>query len=312
MRQIFTFRTMLTIRPLDKGGYYCIIVKREDGLRWSNGYATRLICRIRGNTIFTFPVGLQHAGDGNFFIIINQGNFKSLATPLGTDVSVALWENPNKLGVDIPDSVNDILKKKKYKNLFDLATDGKKRNLLFSVSSIKRYDKQQSKTIQWFDAFEQKLKDDEKKKKAKEKLKEIKQREKKTSQNKKKSLVSAKTSVVKASVVSTSPSEKTAAKVPKKTPQNSKNQNTENANVTKTTKYSKVEQADDSSGEDFDLPLTTLNKVVGNNRRKRNKENSQNEVAGESEVEFPVAKCFKENNDCDDERETIRKSSRNR
>lgn len=58
-------------------------------------------------------------------------------------------EDPNPLGIDLPETIEILLKQdNELKNKFYQLTDGKKRSVIVQISKVKDIDKQISKTIE--------------------------------------------------------------------------------------------------------------------------------------------------------------------
>ncbi|NJK83404.1 MAG: YdeI/OmpD-associated family protein [Saprospiraceae bacterium] len=97
----------------------------------------------------TFQCGLNHLGDGNFFIILGSKNLKEINKQFGDKVYFELTEDPNPLGVDMPEVLEAVLEQDQdLKAVFDSLTLGKKRNVIHSINKIKDIDRQIQKIIQ--------------------------------------------------------------------------------------------------------------------------------------------------------------------
>ncbi len=130
-----------------KGGYFYLKIDAEIIHQFQNKRHTRFICTL-DNTI-TFQCGLNHLGDGNFFIILSAKNLSAVGKTLGDNISFELREDPNPLGVEIPEVLEAILAQDEVmKAIFEGLTLGKRRGIIHSVNKIKDIDKQIQKTIQ--------------------------------------------------------------------------------------------------------------------------------------------------------------------
>ena len=108
---------------------------------------TRFICTI--NNTYTFQCGLNHLGDGNFFIILSSKKLSPIGKGLADVVTFELNEDPNPLGVDMPEVLAVLLEEDEYlKSKFENLTDGKIRSVIHYILKIKDIDKQIEKTIQ--------------------------------------------------------------------------------------------------------------------------------------------------------------------
>jgi hypothetical protein len=130
-----------------KGGYFYLKIESEIVNQFKNKRHTRFICTL--DKLVSFQCGLNHLGDGNFFIILSTKNLKSLDKTLGKKINFSLKEDPNPLGVDMPEVLETILEQDEaLKETFDDLTLGKKRNVIHSINKIKDLDKQVQKAVQ--------------------------------------------------------------------------------------------------------------------------------------------------------------------
>ncbi len=137
-----------SIRQLEKrqGGYYYLLVDAAVVDQFTRKRATRLLCSVDQKLVFR--CGLNHLGDGNFYIIVSTANLTVLGKLVGDPVSVELTEDPNPLGVDMPDVLQVLLDQDDDARLiFDRLTDGKKRSLIYALRPIKDIDKQVQKIL---------------------------------------------------------------------------------------------------------------------------------------------------------------------
>jgi Domain of unknown function (DUF1905)/Bacteriocin-protection, YdeI or OmpD-Associated len=124
-----------------KGGYFYLTIPAEVVNQFENKRQTRLICTI--NECFSFQCGLNHLGDGNFFIIIGSQKMKEIGRKLGDKVRFEVKEDPNPLGVDIPEVLEAMLEQdEELKNAFENLSLGKQRSVIFAIQKIKSIDKQ--------------------------------------------------------------------------------------------------------------------------------------------------------------------------
>ncbi len=130
-----------------KGGYYFLTINAEVVNEFKNGKHTRFVCNV--DKILAFSCGLNHLGNGNFFIILATRNVKSISKRAGDMVSFESREDPNPLGVKLPEVLTALLEQdESLKQKFDNLTSGKKRSLVHAISRIKDLDKQVAKTTE--------------------------------------------------------------------------------------------------------------------------------------------------------------------
>lgn len=129
-----------------KGGYFYFKIDAETVNKFEKGRATRLKCDIEGKV--SFSCGLNHLGDGNFFIIVATKHLKKLGKELNDKVNFEIYEDPNPLGVEVPEVLTVLLSQEpELKTKYDAITDGKKRSLIYSINKIKDIDTQVQKSI---------------------------------------------------------------------------------------------------------------------------------------------------------------------
>ncbi len=132
-----------TIKQLEqrKGGYYYLKIEAAIVGKLSNKRKTRLICTI--DNLVSYRCGLNHLGDGNFYLIVSGKRLKALGKNLGDLVAFSIEEDPDQLGVAIPEVLEVLLAQDpEAKSIFDVLTDGKKRSLIYAILKVKDLDKQ--------------------------------------------------------------------------------------------------------------------------------------------------------------------------
>lgn len=135
-----------TIKQLEKrkGGYFYLKIDAKIINQYSKKRATRMICNIDEKV--SYRCGLNHLGDGNFYVIVAGKYLKELNKELGEKVSYRIDEDPDQLGVEIPEVLIVLLEQDSdLKEVFDKLTDGKKRSLIYSFVKLKDIDKQVKK-----------------------------------------------------------------------------------------------------------------------------------------------------------------------
>ena len=139
------------IHQLEKrrGGYFYLELSAETVNQFKRKKASRLICTL--DKEISLSCGLNHLGDGNFFIIIAGRHLKKLGKKVGDRIDFEIKENPNPLGVEIPEVLQVLLEQDNdLKELFENYTDGKKRSLIFSIARVKDVDKQVQMILKFF------------------------------------------------------------------------------------------------------------------------------------------------------------------
>ncbi|MEO1055218.1 MAG: YdeI/OmpD-associated family protein [Bacteroidota bacterium] len=134
------------IKQLEKrrGGYFYLKISAEVVDQFPNKRKTRFLCTLDDQ--LTYQCGLNHMGDGNFFIIVSSKNLKSIGKGLGENISFELQEDPNPLGVEMPEVLEVLLAQDEELNTkFEKLSMGNKRHVIHSIIKIKDIDLQISK-----------------------------------------------------------------------------------------------------------------------------------------------------------------------
>lgn len=147
---MISYQEQQRIKQLEKrkGGYYYLKVDSDIVNEFSRKRATRMICTI--DDVVSYRCGLNHLGDGNFYIIVAGKYLDKLNKELGEEVNFKIEEDPDQLGVEVPEVLTVFLEQDLgSKTIYNKLTDGKKRSLIYSFNKIKDIDKQ-VKTIMDF------------------------------------------------------------------------------------------------------------------------------------------------------------------
>lgn len=143
------YKSQQIIEQLEKrkGGYCFLKIDAEVINQFKNKKYTRFLCTL--DKTLTFQCGLNHLGDGNFFIILSAKNLKAAGKSAGERINFELYEDPNPLGVEMPEVLEALLEQdEKAKATFETLTAGKKRSVIHSINKIKDIDKQVQKIIE--------------------------------------------------------------------------------------------------------------------------------------------------------------------
>jgi len=140
---MISYQEKQEIKQLEKrkGGYFYLKIEANIINQFSRKRATRMICTI--DTKVSYRCGLNHLGDGNFYVIIAGKYLKKLNKELGEEVDFKIEEDPDQLGVEVPEVLTVFLEQDlDSKVIYNKLTDGKKRSLIYSFNKIKDVDKQ--------------------------------------------------------------------------------------------------------------------------------------------------------------------------
>ncbi|MBB3697637.1 YdeI/OmpD-associated family protein [Flammeovirga yaeyamensis] len=138
-----TYSAEQIISQLDKrkGGYFYIKLDADIINQFEQKKKTRLICTLDNK--LTIRCGLNHLGDGHFYIILSKKNLELIHKKLGDTVHLHIKEDPDPLGVDIPKVLEILLEQDEViKQKFNQLTLGKRRSIIYQINRIKNIDKQ--------------------------------------------------------------------------------------------------------------------------------------------------------------------------
>lgn len=138
-----------------KGGYFFLRISAEEVTSFPRGKKTRLICTLDDEV--DIHCGLNHMGDGDFFLIVSSKYVKKLGKELGAEVAYVIKEDPNPLGVEIPEVLEALLAQDPIiKESWERFTDGRKRTLIYTIQRIKDFDKQVKAVVEFIEEEERK------------------------------------------------------------------------------------------------------------------------------------------------------------
>ncbi|MEM0998184.1 MAG: YdeI/OmpD-associated family protein [Bacteroidota bacterium] len=143
------------IRQLEpkRGAYFYFTLSAATVNEFSRQRKTRLICEVDGTV--EFRCGLNHLGDGNFFLILATRHLETLDKSLGDTVTFRVHEDPDQLGVDVPEVLTVFLAQDEpAQRIYERLTDGKKRALIYTINRVKNVDLQVKKIIKFLEEEE--------------------------------------------------------------------------------------------------------------------------------------------------------------
>jgi hypothetical protein len=99
----------------------------------------RVVCTLNGK--IEFQCALMPAGDGAYFINLNQKIRDTLNLKIGSEVEVSLVNDESQYGLPMPEEFNELLRMDDEGNaLFHALTPGKQRTLLHIIGTPKNAD----------------------------------------------------------------------------------------------------------------------------------------------------------------------------
>lgn len=148
----FEFTTRIAQLAQNRGAYFYLELSADTINQFEKKRHTRLICEIDNKV--TYSCGLNHLGNGNFFIILSKKNMKPLGKTVGEEVVFKIYEDPNPLGVAVPEVLQVLLDQDPdAKAIYEGATDGLKRSLIYYIKDIKDVDLQVKRILETLEKF---------------------------------------------------------------------------------------------------------------------------------------------------------------
>lgn len=124
-----------------KGGYFFLKIGADIIDQFEKKRHTRMICHLDKKV--SYRCGLNHLGDGNYFIIVATKVLQQLNKEVGDRVHFKIEEDPDQLGVEMPEVLSTLFTQDDVlKSIFDRLSDGKKRSLIYTMLKSKDIEKQ--------------------------------------------------------------------------------------------------------------------------------------------------------------------------
>lgn len=158
MKELYRFDTVMEMLDPIKGGYRCVFYDAKVVDRFPKGRKTRVILRI--DDVLELQCGLQSNGDGRYFSMIGRGRLEGHTYELGQPISVVVYEDPNQLGVELPEVLVELIAQDEIiERVWNKLSDGRKRTLCHTLQRIKDVDKQVRKAMDFLELEREKLAD---------------------------------------------------------------------------------------------------------------------------------------------------------
>ncbi len=140
-----SFTSVLT-NPASSLSWHYLPIEAKHAVKFGfTGNSRRVVCTLNGTE--TFQCALMPM-DGEFFIIINKKIRSRLGIEAGHSVKVELVKDTSKYGLPMPEEFEEVLAQDdEGRKLFEALTDGKKRTLIYNVSTVKDIDRRIHRAI---------------------------------------------------------------------------------------------------------------------------------------------------------------------
>ena len=152
----FEFTHRIGLLDKNRGGYCYLQVDAEVINKYENKRHVRLVIEI--DEKISWSCGLNHLGDGNFFIIVAKKHLKPLGKKAGDEVYFKIYEDPNPLGVEVPEVLQVLLDQDpEALAIYEGVSDGLKRSLIHYIKPVKDVDLQVKRILETLEKFRQML-----------------------------------------------------------------------------------------------------------------------------------------------------------
>ncbi len=140
-----SFESVLVHSANSFNWYYIPVEAKHAGILEFTGKSRRVVCTL--NNTETFQCALMPMS-GEFFIIVNKKVRTRLGLEANHNVKVDLIKDTSKYGLPMPEEFEEVLAQDdEGRKFFEALTDGKKRTLIYSVSTVKDIDKRIHRAI---------------------------------------------------------------------------------------------------------------------------------------------------------------------
>lgn len=156
MLELYRFDTIMDMLDPINESYRCIMYPAEVVKGFPKGAKTRVLVVIDDK--LHLQCGLQSNGDGRYFSMIGKGRLEGYTYEFGQKISVVVYEDPNPLGVEIPETLEALLEQDEIaERVWSKLTDGRKRTLCHNLHRTKNLDLQIEKALRFLELEQEKL-----------------------------------------------------------------------------------------------------------------------------------------------------------
>lgn len=140
IKPISPLKFKTTVGTLDSNVYnFHLVVPAKIYDQLTKDGKKRVLCTVNDNDYF--HAGLMPKGDGDYFIMLNKTRMKQFDLGAGQEVDIVLEKDTSKYGMKMPPEFEEVLGTDlKGLEWFEKLTEGKKRNLIHIVASVKNPD----------------------------------------------------------------------------------------------------------------------------------------------------------------------------
>ena len=131
--------------------HHVVCISNEVVANFPKGARTRVVLRINGQG--DIQCGLNTHSPGIRCMMVSKAHMKALDLMAGEKVAIEIFEDPNPLGVEIPEVLRALLEQDPIvAEVWARMTDGRKRTICHSTKSLKNVDLQVERALVFFAA----------------------------------------------------------------------------------------------------------------------------------------------------------------
>ena len=135
--------------------HHVVCISNEVVANFPKGARTRVVLRINGQG--DIQCGLNTHSPGIRCMMVSKAHMKNLGLMAGEKVAIEIFEDPNPLGVEIPEVLLALLDQDPIvAEVWARMTDGRKRTICHSTKRLKNVDLQVERALEFFAAEQEK------------------------------------------------------------------------------------------------------------------------------------------------------------
>lgn len=135
--------------------HHVVCISNDVVANFPKKHRTRVVLRINGKG--DIQCGLNTHSPGIRCMMVSKAHMKNLGMMAGEKVAIEIFEDPNPLGVEIPEVLLALLDQDPIvAEVWTRLTDGRKRTICHSTKRIKNVDLQVERALEFFAAEQEK------------------------------------------------------------------------------------------------------------------------------------------------------------
>jgi len=130
--------------------HHVVCISNDVVANFPKKHRTRVVLRINGQG--DIQCGLNTHSSGIRCMMVSKTHMKNLNLMAGEKVAIEIFEDPNPLGVEVPEVLEALIAQDAIiAEVWERLTDGRKRTICHSTKRIKNVDLQVEKALAFFE-----------------------------------------------------------------------------------------------------------------------------------------------------------------